>query len=438
MHSKARVMPALAASALLMLALASCGSGATSNSAPASIPDSLDAAGEKVTVWVMQDDYSQDTLDAINKTFTERTGAEADVQIQQWDSITTKLSTALSTNNPPDVVDIGNTQVASYAENGALLDVTKYREQLEQGQTWLDGLVDPATVDGSLYAIPGFAGARSVIYNKQTWAAAGITDVPTTWAELTADLDAVKAKNAASDFSALYLPGQHWYVGMQFVWDAGGDIAVDADGKWTGTLDSAEAQSGLESWKKFQNSYSSAASRTVSTDSPEQEQIFADGKASAIVASNGAIDVILGANPQLTADDLGTFALPGQSEETQPVMLGGSDWGIAAKSSNQELALVWTQIATSPTIQNDYVFGVSGWIPNSSEGIEAAQATLSDSKAGFFQAALNSRATPASPGWSAIEGSNSLQELFSSIANGSATPKDAADTFNTAVNSALK
>ncbi|GAA3861969.1 extracellular solute-binding protein [Leifsonia kafniensis] len=438
MHSTSRVVPAVAASAVLMLALAGCGSSATPSSAPTSIPDSMDAAGEKVTVWVMQDDYSQDTLDAINTTFTKRTGAKADVQIQQWDGITTKLSTALSTNNPPDVVDIGNTQVAGYADGGALMDITKYRDQLEQGQTWLDGLVDPATVDGSLYAVPGFAGARSVIYNKKTWAEAGITTVPTTWDELTADLDQVKAANTASDFSALYLPGQHWYVGMQFVWDADGEIAVDTDGIWTGELGSAKAQDGLAAWKEFQNTYSAAASRTLSTDSPEQEQIFADGKASAIVASNGAVDVILGANPSLTADDLGTFALPGQSGKTQPVMLGGSDWGIAAKSSNQELALVWTQIAASPEIQNDYVFGVSGWIPNSTEGIEAAQATLSDSKVGFFQAALNSRATPASPGWSGIEGSNALQELFSSVANGSATTKAAAATFDAVVDSALK
>ena len=198
---------------------------------------------------------------------------------------------------------------------------------------------------------------------------------------------------------------------MQFVWDQGAEIAVQTDGQWSGALGGTEAQAGLAAWKEFQNTYSAAASRTLSTDSPEQEQIFADGKASAIVASNGAVDVILGANPTLTADDLGTFALPGASGKTQPVMLGGSDWGIAAKSSNQELALVWTQIATSPEIQNDYVYGVSGWIPNSTEGIEAAQATLSDSKVGFFQSALNSRATPASPGWSAIEGSNSLQEL---------------------------
>lgn len=438
MHSTARVVPAVAATAVLMLALAGCSSSPAASSAPSAIPDSLDASGENLTVWVMQDDYSQDTLDAINATFTERTGAKADVQIQQWDGITTKLSTALATTNTPDIVDVGNSQIASYADGGALMDITKYRDQLEQGQTWLDGLSSPAIVDDALYAVPGFAGARSVIYNKQIWAEAGIADVPTTWDELTTDLDAVKATSTAPDFSALYLPGKHWYVGMQFVWDHGGEIAVETDGKWSGALGSAEAQDGLAAWKEFQNTYSAASSRTRSPDSPEQEQIFADGKTSAIVASNGAIDVIMADNPDLTAEDLGTFPLPGQSGQTQPVMLGGSDWGIAAKSSNQELALIWTQIAASPDIQNDYVFASSGWIPNSTEGIDAAQATLSDTKIGFFQAALNSRSTPAAMGWSGIEGGNALQALFSSVASGSATPQAAAAKFDAAVSAALK
>src|SRR5690606_11331177 len=95
----------------------------------------MDAAGEELTVWIMQDDYNNESLAAINDEFTERTGAEVDVQIQQWDGITTKLSTALGTSTPPDVIDIGNTQVAGYAANGALLDITDYRDHLAQGQT---------------------------------------------------------------------------------------------------------------------------------------------------------------------------------------------------------------------------------------------------------------------------------------------------------------
>lgn len=430
---------ATAGAAVLVLAgCGSSGSGAAGGELPDGIPETIDAAGETLTVWIMQDDYSDSTLEAIKAEFTERTGAEADVQIQQWEGIATKLSTALGTSTPPDIADIGNTQVAGYAANGALLDITDYKEDLAQGNTWLGGLEDPATIDGTLYGVPGFAGNRAVIYNKTLWAEAGVTEAPTTWDELTAALDKLAAANTAPDFSPMYVPGQHFYVGLQFLWENGGEVAVSEDGEWTSTADSAEAIKGIEAWKEFQNTYSVASSRTVDADNPEQEQLFADGKAGAIIATNGAINAILGANPELTEDEIGTFALPGQIEDTQPVMLGGSVWGIAAKSQNPDLALVWAQIATSDEIQVDFVFGEQGLMPNSVENGEEVAADLPDTKVGFFEAALNSRATPASPGWTEVEGARLLQELFSTVAAGTATAEEAAATYNSKADAYLK
>jgi N,N'-diacetylchitobiose transport system substrate-binding protein len=423
------------------LALTACSSAGTagggSSDGPQTVPTTK-GDGETLTVWVMTGDYTDETIKAINDEFTEQTGAEVDVQTQQWDGITTKISTALATSTPPDVLDLGNTQVASYAENGALLDLTDYADDIAQGQEWLTGLEEPATVDGSLYGIPGFAGARAVIYNKAMWEAAGITEEPTTYEQLTADLDKLAAANPASDFSPFYLPGAYWYAGMQFVWDAGGEIATqEDDGSWTAGLSSDEAQQGLEDFKEFQNAYSTGASQTLDTDVPNQDQIFADGKAGAMLGTNGKIDLIKEANPALTDDSFGTFPFPGKSGESQPVMLGGSDWGIAAKSTNTDLALQWVKIAASPEIQSDWVYGNDGWIPNSTDGIEAAQSTLGDIDEGFFSAALNSKATPASGNWAALEGDLSINDLFSSVASGSKSPEEAAESFDSTTDSAL-
>lgn len=423
-----------------IVALSACSSGGTASAGGGStktVPDAK-GSGKTLKVWVMTGDYHDETIAAINKEFTKKTGAKVDVQIQQWDGITTKVSTALATSTPPDVLDLGNTQVASYAANGALLDLTPYKKDLAQGQTWLTGLSDPATIDGKLYGVPGFAGARAVIYNKTMWANAGVTTAPTTYDELTADLDKVAAANkSTADFSPFYLPGQYWYAGMQFVWDAGGTIATAKGDSWTPGLGSAKAQKGLADFKSFQNKYSSPASQTLDTDSPDQDQLFADGKASAILHTNGAIGLIQKANPALKDSDLGSFPFPGKSGKTQPVMLGGSDWGIAAKSKNSDLALAWAKIAASPSIQSKWVYGSDGWIPNSNEGIKKADSTLSDLNKGFFNAALNSRATPANGNWTNLEGDRSINQLFSAIASGSKTPQAAAKSFDTAVDKQL-
>ncbi|BCJ48482.1 ABC transporter substrate-binding protein [Actinoplanes ianthinogenes] len=423
-----------------LLTLAACGGGGTSSGgddgSPKTVPNTR-GEGKTLTVWIMDGDYTEATVKAINDQFTQATGAQVDVQIQQWEGITTKISTALSTSGTPDVLDLGNTQVPGFAANGGLLDLTPYRDDLRQGRNWLAGLEEPATVDKALYAVPGFAGARAVIYNKKTWAAAGVTTAPTTYAELTAALDKVKAKNSAADFSPFYMPGQYWFAGLQFMWDAGGDIATSEGGTWKGGFSTPAGQKGLNDFKTFQNTYSSKASQAIDTITPDQNQVFADGKTSAILSTTGSLGLIQKANPKIKPEDLGTFPLPGLSGKAQPVMLGGSDWGIATKSDTQELALQWVKIAASPAVQDKNVFGNDGWIPNSTEGIQAAQPSLDEQKKGFFTAALNSKATPAAAQWPTLEGDKSINQVFSAIASGAKSPADAGKEFDSHLETTL-
>ena len=433
----------LAAVGAIGLSLAMALTGCSGNGTPADagggngVVPTPKASGETLTVWAMNGDLSTETLDAINAQFTKLTGAKVKVETQEWDGITTKITTALATSTPPDVMDIGNTQVAGYAANGGLLDLTQYKDDLQQGNTWLGGLEEPATIDGHLYGAPSFAGDRAVIYNKTMWAAAGITEAPKTFDELTADLDKVKAANPASDFAPFYFPGQFWYGGMQWVWDAGGDIATEQNKKWTGGFSSAEAQEGLANFKEFQNKYSSVASQTIDTDKPAQEQIFADGKTGAILTNQNAIELIKKTNPKITDADLGTFPFPGKSGHNQPVMLAGSVWGIATKAQHKDLALLWVKIALSPTIQVDNVYGHDHWIPNSTEAIDGAKAKGIDPLAeAYFTAATTSKATPAAPDWATIEGERSIHQFFQSIATGGAISDETAK-FDNHVNSVL-
>jgi N,N'-diacetylchitobiose transport system substrate-binding protein len=432
---------AAALCAATLVTLTACGGGGSTSAAgddgsPKTVPNTR-GEGRTLTVWVMDGDYTDATVKAIDDRFTQATGAQVDVQIQQWESITTKISTALSTSGTPDVLDLGNTQVPGFAANGGLLDLTPYAADLKQGRTWLAGLEEPATVGKALYAVPGFAGARAVIYNKKTWADAGVTAAPTTYAALTAALDKIKAKNPAADFSPFYLPGQYWYAGMQFIWDAGGDIATSDGGAWKGGFSSPAGQRGLTDFKTFQNTYSTKASQAIDTITPDQNQVFADGRTAAILSTAGSIGLIQKANPKIKKADLGTFPLPGVSGKAQPVMLGGSDWGIATKSDTPELALQWVKIAGSPAVQDKFVFGTDGWIPNSTEGIQAAQPGLDEQQKGFFTAALTSKATPAAAQWPTLEGDKSINQVFSAVVSGAQSPADAAKEFDSHLGSTL-
>ena len=430
---KTRSLAALAAGVLTALTMSACSPAADEAG------DEAGGSGDTLTVWAMNGDLSPATLDAINAQFEEETGAKVDLQMQPWDDIITKVTTALATSSAPDVLDLGNTHVPIYAANGGLLDLTDHKEDLKQGQTWLSGLEEPATQDGKLYAVPSFAGDRAVIYNKTMWAQAGVTEVPTTYEELTAALDKVKAANSQADFSAFYYPGKYAFGPLGFVWDAGGDIATVKGGTWTGGLSSDESQTGLEQFAEFQNTYSVASSQGVNEADPQQAQVLADGRASAILGISSEVDAIKKANPALTDDDLGTFPFPGVSGKNQPVMLGGSVWGVAAKTEQSDLAVKWITIAASPEIQSKYVFGTDKWIPNSTEAIDAARASddMPRLTAAFFEAALISNATPAAADWPTIENDKSLADFFSTIASGSKTPQQAATEFDAHLDSVL-
>jgi N,N'-diacetylchitobiose transport system substrate-binding protein len=413
------------------LALTACSSGGSGSSS-----GTPNGKGKTITVWSMTGDLTTPTLNAINKEFTKKTGAKVKVETQQWDGIGTKITTGLATSTPPDVVDLGNTDVANYAASGGLLDLTSDQKDLEQGQTWSSGLLDPAIVDKKLYAVPSFAGDRVVLYNKTLWAKDGITTAPTTYEELTADLDTIKSKNTSSDFSAMYFPGQYWYAAMGFVWDAGGSIATGSGSSWNGAFSSTASQQGLNDFKTFQNAYSDVASRTLNTDTPSQDTIFADGKASAIVANSWEIGTVE-ATKKLAAADLGTFPFPGKSGKNQPVFLGGSDWGIAEKSKNADLAKEWVKIAASPSIQSDYVFGHDGWIPNSVQGAAEAATKAPALTAPYFTAAKISNPTPSAAGWLTIEGDNSITQFFQDVSTGSSSVPAAAKAFDSHLATAL-
>ncbi len=99
------------------------------------------------------------------------------IQIQQWDGIQEKTTTALASNTPPDVLEIGSTLVSKFADSGGLEDLSGKKADLG-GDSWLQGLTDAGTLDGKLYGIPYYAGDRAVLYRKDMFAKADITTLP--------------------------------------------------------------------------------------------------------------------------------------------------------------------------------------------------------------------------------------------------------------------
>ena len=398
---------------VMTLAVAACGTGA--GTTPSNAPATL-------TVWLMTGSAPPAIVDAVNADFKARhSNVSVNVQLQKWGDITTKLDTAYAGSNPPDVVELGNTLVAKYAAAGALADLSGKRSSFENSSSWLKSLTESCTLNGKLYCVPYYAGSRAIIYRKDMFAAAHVQP-PTTMDQLAlVSGDLMQANKNDPNFSAIYFPGKYWYAALPFIWDFGGDIAVKSGSAWQGSLNSTQAQLGLETLANLVQKFSRA---DKTGDEAKQDQAFAQGHIAMIIANGWEVGVITdpkSGDPTLK-DKLGVFPIPSHvAGQTAPVFLGGSDLGVSAKSKNQALADEWVSLLAGTKYQTQMA-QVGGVIPNTTSLL----GVITDPVASVFAAAAkNSRFTPNAPNWANVESANVIPDMMVSIFTGQVTVTNA-------------
>jgi N,N'-diacetylchitobiose transport system substrate-binding protein len=438
----------LAVGLVAMLGIVACSNSAASpatsatagQSAAPSTAATTAPEARTLTVWLMNGSAGDDLIKALNTEFeAAHPGVTVKYEVQQWNGIVSRLNGALAAPEPPDVVETCNTQTANYAAAGALLDVTDKRADLGGGtsadgssadEAWLGGLNDSSIWDGKLYAVPFYAGNRIVIYNKDQFAAAGIDAASIT--SKAALVDAAKKLQAANksvtDYSGLYIPGQNWYALMSFIEDHGGQIAVNENGTWKGTLDSPEAQAGIQDYIDYFKAGSTGPADNDEAN-PEQALVMAAGKAGMMIANLWELGYTESKDAAIKGK-LGLFKIPSSNAgKSAPVFLGGSNLAIAAGSKNQDLALDWVKLLTGEKYQKLMI--AAGNVPNSKNLAETATSQNANLAVAAGAAAAGSFVTPQDPRWAAVEGgANPLKDMLTKVLTGKASIADAAKAAN--------
>ncbi|MFB7100913.1 extracellular solute-binding protein [Streptomyces hydrogenans] len=390
-----------------------------------------DAGGPTVLdVWLMRDSVS----DAFQKEFEtgfEKAHPEIDVriQIQEWEGIGEKVTAALASNDAPDVIEVGNTQVAQYAQSGGLTDFTDKVDELD-GDFWLEGLAEPGAWEGKQYGIPYYAANRVVIYRTDLFRKAGVdaTKIKTRdqWIAATEKLD-------QGDVQGIYLPGQNWFALAGFVWDEGGDLAVQDGGGWKGGLDSPEALRAMEFYKRLQAL--GKGPKDSDESRPLQADVVAKGQVAQVIATPGGAGVIAQKNPALKGR-LGFFPIPGKTPDTPgAVFTGGSDLVVPAVAAHQDEAYTFIKELTGDAWQTKLALAMS-YVPNKTT---LATAVASDpGAAAMAVGAANGHATPNTPQWAAVEAKNPIKDYMTAVLTGrdaEAAAAEAARSITTTLNS---
>ncbi|MFE2020281.1 extracellular solute-binding protein [Streptomyces sp. NPDC059499] len=403
--------------------LLACGSAlvmAAALSACSSSSDGADEAGGVTTVdvWLMRDSVSA----AFQKEFVK--GFEAQhpeikvkVQIQEWDGIGQKITAALASNDAPDVIEAGNTQVAQFAESGGLLDLSDKKDELN-GKDWLKGLAEPGSYKGKQYGIPYYAANRVVIYRTDLFEKAGIDAASITTRE---QWIAATTKLNKGGTQGIYLPGQLWYALGGFIWDEGGDFATESGGSWKGALDSPEALRGMEFYAQLQAL--GKGPKDSDEDDPPQAEVMAQGQVAQVISTPGGANVVMENNPELKGK-LGFFPIPGKTAGTPgAVFTGGSDLVVPAAAGHPDEALTFIKELTGDAWQKKLAVAMS-YVPN--------RTTLASSVAGdpgasaMAVGAANGHATPNTPGWAAVEAENPIKDYMTAVLTGRNAAEEAA------------
>ena len=242
-----KILSVLLAAVMVMALLAGCGGKKEESAAPAPSAPSTSApaaSDEKVEVTMIAAQYGTQTADwwanFVEKFNAANENINLTVDVVSWNDIYTVVNTRIANGQAPDLLNID--VFADYVADDLLLPAEDWVSD-ETYAKFYPAFLEQSIIDGTVWAVPDLASARALYYNKDILEAAGV-EVPTTWDELTAACEAIKA----------YDPNIYpWGVDMTtdegqacfayYIWNNGGDF-TDADGNWT--LNSAENVEAIE------------------------------------------------------------------------------------------------------------------------------------------------------------------------------------------------
>lgn len=368
--------------------------------------------GRTLTVWLMEGSLTDGlTRDLVRDHEAQHPGVEVEVVVQQWPGIDRKVTAALRSGDGPDVIEVGNTQVAQYVQTGKVQNLTVRMMDLGSDE-WLPALGASGQVDGFQYGVPFYAANRVVVYRKDLFEAAGIDSPPRTrdaWLTATAALDAPPGQQG------IYLPGRNWYVLAGFVWDEGGRLADERSGRWSGALDTPQALRAMDFYRELQSH--GEAPPASDEANPDQEQVFAEGRVAQLITVPGGARLITDANPDLKGK-LGFFPVPGEKPgEPCAVFTGGSVLIMPDGEGLDEEAYAFVKLLSGDRWQRR-IAGEMSYVPN-----KARLAGALDGDPGaeaMARAAEHGHTVPASPSWGTLEADNPITRYMTAVLRGEA------------------
>ena len=132
--------------------------------------------------------------DATNRLQAKYPAVKVDLQNLQNDPFKTKLNVAMGSDSPPDVWNTwGGGVLGNFAQAGAAMDLTQALNQNGWKDRFVPAALNMVKTNDKLYAVPIYVSGSLFYFNKEAFAANGLTP-PTSWDDLLKYVAAARAK----------------------------------------------------------------------------------------------------------------------------------------------------------------------------------------------------------------------------------------------------
>ena len=316
-----------------------------------------------------------------------------------------------------DVVYVAEFASAGWVEN---LDGLYTDEELE---TFLEGTVESATYDGSLYAAPWFTNASALFYRKDVLDELGVTEVPTTfqgWKDVFEQLP----EDSGIDYAFCFQGSQseamvcNW---VEFLASFGASV-LDEEG--TPACNTPEAIAATQMMADLIGTY--APEGTTTYAETEAQQVFQEGKALTCRTWSGTWNTFNNPEESDVAGNVGMTVLPVNEEgDVAHSCMGGLDLAINTYISDEQKEACKTFAKWLTAEPGEKAFCLSSSQPPTVKAVYSDPDVLEAIPfyADFYSIIENGKGRPVSPDYAVL--SDAIQRNVHSALTKEASVEDA-------------
>ncbi|MDF1478099.1 extracellular solute-binding protein [Leifsonia sp. H3M29-4] len=379
-------------------------------------PSAPSEADGPLTVWVMGDSGAN------FETLVADSGIEVEVVAIPWDAIDEKLTTAVASGSGPDVLQIGLSKLATFAEAGALLPLDDLIADYPglAPENFPAGVAGNATaVGGQMVSIPWVSDTRVLFTRTDILAENGIDAPPATWDELRADAKVLAARGEGQ--YGYYIPQWDAPLPIEMTWSMGGEV-VDADGNVN--FDTPEFNAAVDVYTGLY------ADGSVPTNSDfDQTQGFISGIAPMLVSGPYLGKGIQDAAPELDGKWQASPLPAGDGGSIS--LFAGSNLGVWFNTDQQEQSLKLLEYVSQPEQQLAW-YGLTGELPTVTSALEDEGLNADPNVKVYTDQLATAKVLPIVAGWDGIVGTGLLDALNAIVLTGADRDESLA-TFYAAV-----